>query len=332
MTKIAVLGPIPRDTIVTHQQEVIKKYGCVSHPVIALSKLLGDEGTVIPVSNVHRKDYENIVDVFGPYPNVDTSRINCKDDKGTVIELRFIDQNNRLEKQTACMRPILPADISGLDDVDVFVFVPITDFEISLSTLAYIKNKTNGLIVFDAHGPTTTMSMTGDRYRKFWVDMDEWLPNIDILKMNLEESQACWFKNEYEVKEMASYDEEKTDHLDEMAAHVLAKGVQFFYVTLDSRGCVVYFKEGGNIRKEFIKSIYMKEVIDTTGCGDSFAGGLAYGFSVYNDPRKAAQYANALGAHRTQGKTFDVFKSKKETDQMIEAHYQDHAGAEKGDV
>lgn len=321
MKKIAVLGPIPRDTILTHQKEVIKKYGCVSHPVIALSKLMEHEGTVIPVSNVHRKDYPHILELFRPYKNIDTSHINSEDDKGTVIELRFVDQNNRLEKQTACMRPIQPRDINGLEDVEVFVFVPITDFEISLSTLVHIKNVSKGLILFDAHGPTTTMSMTGDRYRKFWVDMDEWLPYIDILKMNLEESQACWFKNEYGVEEMASYDEEKTDHLDEMAEHVLDKGVKYFYVTLDSRGCVVYFMHDGVIRKEFIKSIYMEEVVDTTGCGDSFAGGLAFGFSYFNDPVRAAQYANALGALRTQGKTFDVFKSRQETDEMIAAYY-----------
>ena len=65
----------------------------------------------------------------------------------------------------------------------------------------------------------------------------------------------------------------------------------------------------------------MKDVIDTTGCGDSFAGGLAYGFSLYKDPIKAAQYANTLGALRTQGKTFEVFKNKTETNKLISDHY-----------
>lgn len=321
MIRIAVLGPIPRDTIITHQDEVIKKYGCVTHPVIALAKLLGSEGTVIPVSTIHKKDKEGILNLFSTYSNIDTSGICSESDKGTVIELNFVDQNNRIEKQTACMRPILPKDVTGLDNIDAFVFVPITDFEISLSTLVYIKEKKEGLIVFDAHGPTTTMGMTGDRYRKFWVDMDEWLPYIDILKMNLEESQACWFKNEYTSEEMISYDEGKTDHLDDMARHVLEKGVSYFYVTLDSRGCVLYYKEDNVIRKEFTKSIFMKDVVDTTGCGDSFAGGLAYGFSLYKDPIKAAQYANALGALRTQGKTFDVFKNKEETENLIARYY-----------
>ena len=62
-------------------------------------------------------------------------------------------------------------------------------------------------------------------------------------------------------------------------------------------------------------------VIDTTGCGDSFAGGLAYGLVRYNDPIIAAKYANILGALRTQGKGFDVFKNKEETDILLNTVY-----------
>lgn len=321
MYKIAVLGPIPRDTIITHKNETIKKYGCATHPAIALAKLMEDKGEVIVISHVHKKDHQPIVDLFSPYPNVSTSGIKSSRDRGTVIELRFIDQNNRLEKQTAFMDPILPEDVAPFLDSNVFVFVPITDFEISLATLQYIKKNSEGLIIFDAHGPTTAMNINGNRERKFWIDKDEWLPYIDVLKMNLEESQCCWFKNEYSLEEMINYDDNRTDHLDAFAEYALQKGVKVLYVTLDSRGCVAYFLKDGKIKKEWINSLPVENVVDTTGCGDSFAGGLAFGFAFYNDPVIAAQYANTLGAMRTQGKTYDVFKNREETETLMEKHY-----------
>ena len=64
MKKIAILGPIPRDTILTHKNETIQKYGCATHPAIALAKLLKDTGEVIIISHVHKKDHSAIQGAF----------------------------------------------------------------------------------------------------------------------------------------------------------------------------------------------------------------------------------------------------------------------------
>lgn len=321
--KIAVAGPIPRDTIITHKGETIEKYGCVTHPTFALSKLLGDEGTVIPITHIHRKDKTPIIDLFNTETNIVTDGIYYEKDQGTIIELKFVDQNNRLEKQLSKMSPLTAEDVRPFLDVDAFVFVPITNFEIDLNTLKIIKEESEAMIIFDAHGPTTEVNKTGDRLRRYWEDKDDWLPYIDVLKMNLEESQCCWFEKDYSVEVEGLYDENKVAHLDNFAAYILQRGVSILYVTLDSRGCAVYTKNNDQIKKEIITSMKVDNVIDTTGCGDSFAGGLAYGLVHYNDPIKAAQYANVLGAFRTQGKTFDVFKTKEETDAIIKKVYSD---------
>jgi adenosine kinase len=84
---------------------------------------------------------------------------------------------------------------------------------------------------------------------------------------------------------------------------------------------MVYTKNNTSIKKEFITSVPVTNVIDTTGCGDSFAGGLAYGFTIHNNPLKAAQYGNILGALRTQGKGFDVFKSLEATEIILNKNY-----------
>jgi adenosine kinase len=233
-----------------------------------------------------------------------------------------VDQNNRLEKQTGFMDPIVPEDLKKLLHCDVFVCVPITDYEVPLETLKYLKENSSGVVIFDAHGPTNTLTITGDRLIKFWIDRDRWLPYIDVLKMNLEESKCCWFKKEYQPEELGQFDEESTEHLPELGEHVLSSGVKALIVTLDSRGGVLFTMKGGQVHQEMVKSVKVDHVVDTTGCGDSFAGGLGYG--LLGDPTdyvRGAKFGNALGARRTQGRTFDVFLSREETEAMMLENY-----------
>lgn len=322
MKQIAILGPVPRDHIVTHNGDLIQKWGCVTHPVIALSTMAGDEIRIYPVSHVRKVDLDNVKEVFKSYRGIDMRHITSKNDQGDIISLRFLDMNNRLERQTGFMDPILPTDVKAILQCDVFVFVPISDYEISLDTLRFIKANSKGLIVFDAHGPTTACIVNGERQRKFWVDRDQWLPYIDILKMNLEEAYASWFKKEYETQDFAQEVELDFDMLRAFARHCLGMGVKCVYITLDSRGCMAYYKEGKEFTETMIPAVKVEHVIDTTGAGDSFAGGLGYGF--LKDPGDfigAARYGNALGALRTQGKTFDVFRSLAETDALIRDTY-----------
>ena len=319
---VAVLGPIPRDHITTHRGEVIEKYGCATHTAIGLAKLLGDDGTVFLVSHVRKKDETAIIDLLKEYSNIDTCHITSDADQGDVISLKFVDQNKRLEKQTGFMNPLLPEDVEELTHCDAFVCVPITDFEVPLQTLKYIKKNSDGIIIFDAHGPTNTATILGDRLIKFWISRDQWLPYIDVLKMNLEESKCCWFEKEYQSEDLGHFEDLNTDHLPALAEHSLKLGVKALIITLDSEGGAVFFMQDGRVCEELVKSVKVDHVIDTTGCGDSFAGGLGYGLlEDKTNYVKATKYANALGAQRTQGRTFDVFKSKEETDKIIIDNY-----------
>lgn len=317
--KIAIVGPIPRDTISTSKGLVIQKYGGITNPVIALSYLVSDGDEIIPIVNLRKQDRQAIENLFSKYEHIRLNGINDEKDQGAVVNLRFLDENKRIETQTACMNPILPEHVAPFLDADVFVFVPITDYEISLSTLQYIKQNSKASIIFDAHGPTNSMSIDGKRHLKFWIDRDQWLPYIDILKMNLEESRCCWFKKEYTEEELANIEHtDESDFLDAFGKHVISQGINHLLVTLDSKGCVVYSNENNEAKKQHIQSISVEKVIDTTGCGDSFAGGLGFGMVTTNNIISAANYANALGALRTQGKTFDVFKPLDVVNEIIE--------------
>ncbi len=322
MKRIAIVGPIPRDHIVTHQGDLIQKWGCVTHPVMALSAMAGDQIEVVPVSHVREVDEDNVKEVFKGARGVNLDHITSKNDQGDIISLRFIDMNNRLERQTGFMDPIVPSDFHHLLDCEVFVFIPISDYEISIEALKYLKRKSKGVVIFDAHGPTTACLITGERQRKFWIDRDQWLPYIDVLKMNLEEAHASWFKKEYESHDFADTGDVDREEMRGFAMHCLNMGVRAVYITVDSRGCLVYWKVRGKLREEMVPAVKVENVIDTTGCGDSFAGGIGFGLlQSPGDYVGAARYGNALGALRTQGKTFAVFKSLEETDKIIQSTY-----------
>lgn len=323
--KIAILGPIPRDHITTSKGQVIEKYGCVTHPAIALAKLLKGKGEVIPITHIAKVDAPPIFDLLSTYENIRLDGIYSKHDQGDVIKLRFVDQNNRLEQQTGFMHPVTPADVEPFLDCDAFVCVPITDYEVPLDTIQYIKKhgKKDAVVIYDAHGPTTTVTISGERLRRFWIERDLWLPYIDVLKMNIEEAGCCWFKKEYQPHELQGEHPELNEaEMEAFARHVLANGTKALYITLDSRGAALYTQPNGVFTSEFVKSVKVEEVIDTTGCGDSFAGGLAYGLlenrSAYV---RAGWYANALGALRTQGTTFEVFQSLEVTQALIRKNY-----------
>jgi sugar/nucleoside kinase (ribokinase family) len=318
--KVAVLGPIPRDQVVTDAGERFEKYGCVMYTAVALSALLDAGDTVVPVSHVRRRDEGPVKQIMGSFPNIDTSRITSPADQGDVVELRYVDQNRRVERQSSFMNPILPADLDQVLDADAFVCVPITDYEVAQPTLRYIKEHSRAPVVLDAHGPAMTLTRSGERHPRVWADRDLWLPYIDILKMNLDEAGSAWLAQSAEVA--ADPPRPSDEDLRDLARHCLDRGVGAVCVTLDERGCVAFFRgDSGGIAEQFVDRIEVEHVVDTTGAGDSFAGGLAYGYLAYRDYVVACQFGNAMGAQRCTGAELDVYLSREGTERQILAAY-----------
>ena len=320
--KVAVLGPIPRDQIVTGDGERFEKYGCALYTAVALSALLDAGDTVVPVSHVHRKDEGPIKELLAPFPNIDTSGITSSADRGDCVELRYFGRNRRSERQTSFMDPILPADVDQVLDADAFVCVPITDYEVGQATLRYIKENSSGTVVLDAHGPTMTLTRSGERQPRVWADQDIWLPYIDILKMNLEEARAAWLGETADLT--ADPRNRITEDLRGLAQHCLDYGVGAVCVTLDEHGCVAFYRNGsGEFTEENVDPVPVEHVVDTTGAGDSFAAGLAYGYLAYHDYVAACQYGNAMGSQRCTGPgtTLNVYLPREETDRQILATF-----------
>ena len=326
--KVAVLGPIPRDQIVTDDGERFEKYGCALYTAVAFSALLDADDTIALISHVRHKDEGPIKRILASFPNIDTSGITSSADQGDGVELRYIEQNRRVERQTTFMDPILPADVAAVLDADAFVCVPITDYEVGQATLRHIKEHSGATVVLDAHGPTTTLIRSGERQPRVWADQEIWLPYVDILKMNLDEAHSMRVGESAEMMadppKQITEEKQITGELRDLAGHCLDRGVGGVCVTLDEQGCVCFSRDGsGGVTAEFVDPVPVEHVVDTTGAGDSFAAGLAYGYLAYRDYVVACQYGNAMGAQRCTGPGTDlnVYLPREETERQIRATY-----------
>lgn len=319
--KVAVLGPIPRDHVTTHRGEVFDKYGCALYTTVALAALLGPDDLVVPVVHVREQDEQPIKDLLRHLGNVDLSLIRSHTDRGDVIDLTYVDQNERNETQSGFMHPIAPDDVASVLDADAFVCVPITDYEVPVTTLAHLRAHSRGTILLDGHGPTVSLTPGGVRVHRLWIDRDAWLPNIDILKMNLEEAGCSWFPppGGDPAAIGAPLDREE---LPAFAAHCLDRGVRAVCVTLDEDGCAIYFRGAdGGLQEHLVPRIAIPEVVDTTGCGDSFAAGMAFGHLQFADFVAAARYGNAMGAQRASGSDLGVYLDLEGTTKQVRAAY-----------
>lgn len=323
--RIAVLGPIPRDEITTHAGVRLRKYGGALYTTAVLAALMGNDGEVVPVSNLRHDDIEPLFDILGALPGVTTSHLRDAGDAGAMIELTYFEHNRRVEQQTAHMRPIMVKDIDDLYECDAFVCVPVTDYEISLDIVRALKIHGAGPVILDAHGPTNTVTRNGERHFRYWLERDQWLPYIDILKLNLQEATCCWYQSDRAGQNVdlgRNVGDLSLDELPHLADLCLNAGVSAVYVTLDERGCVVYSREqDGSTTETFVKQVKVDYVIDTTGCGDSFAGGLAFGLLKTGNFVEASKFGNAAGAQRCTASEPTAYLSLPETECQILATY-----------
>jgi len=318
---VAVLGPIPFDRVTTHRGDVLEKFGCALYTVAALSALLGPEDRICPVVHVRKQDEAKIKALLSQFRQVDLTGVRSTLDRGDVVELEYLDQNRRAERQTHFMAPIRPEDVEFVLDADLFVCVPITDYQVSQDTLRYIKQNSSGTILLDGHGPAVALTKGGGRANRLWIERDAWLPYIDILKMNLEEAGCSWFPSGASAATTTA-DPLAMEDLPRFAEHCLDRGVKGICVTLDERGCAVYYRDANGVMQEdLVDRLTVKQVVDTTGCGDSFAAGMGYGYQVTKNFVQAARYGNAMGAQRCAGTELAVYLPLEETNRQLDEAY-----------
>ena len=180
------------------------------------------------------------------------------------------NQDNRSQRVLAKADPFTVEQLQNIN-AHIFHLGSLLADDFSLDVVKYLSEK--GILAVDAQG--YLREVRGERvYPIDWTDKLEALKYIDILKVNEHEMEVL------------------TGHKDiKQAALQLAEwGVKEVLITLGSLGSVIYAE--GRFHK--IPAYPPKDIVDATGCGDTYATGYLYMRNKGVSYEKAGCFAAAM--------------------------------------
>ena len=180
------------------------------------------------------------------------------------------NQDNRTQRVLAKADPFT---VDYLEDIDARIYhlgsLLADDF--SLDVIRFLSQK--GLVSVDSQGYLREVREQ-NVYAVDWTEKKEALQYIHFLKAN-----------EHEMEVLTGYDDIA------MAAKQLYDwGVKEVLITLGSMGSVIY--DGTTFHK--IPAYKPKEVVDATGCGDTYSAGYLYKRLQGATPTEAGKFAAAM--------------------------------------
>lgn len=208
--------------------------------------------------------------------HMNTDHILFSDDTETGIALIMVDektsQNEILVVLGACST-ITDEEVESVTDVIRDSEYLLTQLETNVSSIEKVVDIAyqNGVKIILNTAPVQPIS-------------DEILSKVDLIT-----------PNEVEAEILTGICIDSRENADRAADWFFEKGVKNVLITLGGRGVYIATQE-----KRGIIPAHKVEVVDTTGAGDAFNGGLAAALSEGKDLWEAAVFANALAAIAVQ--------------------------------
>lgn len=266
MKEICCIGHITLDKIVTPKQTIYMAGGTSYYFSHGISHL-NDAKNYKLVTALAPSEYQSAEDIRSKGIEVKV----IPSQKTVYFENIYGEnQDNRTQRVLAKADPFT---IENLGDIsaNIFHLGTLLSDDFSLEVIQYLSTK--GKLSVDAQG--YLREVRGEQVHAIdWDEKIEALKHIDILKVNEREMEVL------------------TGHTDpKLAAQQLADwGVKEVLITLGSLGSLIY-AEG-----EFhsIPAYPPKEVVDATGCGDTYMTGYLYMRNKGASYLEAGQFAAAM--------------------------------------
>lgn len=248
MNDICCIGHITLDKIITPKQTIYMPGGTSYYFSHGISHLNNWKNYKL-VTSLAPSEYSSVDELTGKGLNVEI----IPSKKTVYFENSYgINQNNRTQRVLAKADPFTVEKIQNIE-AKIFHLGSLLSDDFSLDVIKYLSKK--GILSVDAQG--YLREVRGENvYPIDWCEKKEALKYVHILKVN-----------EHEAKVLTGLDDYQA------AARQLAEwGVKEVLLTLGSEGSIIYAENSFY----YIPAYPPKEVVDATGCGDTYMLGYLY--------------------------------------------------------
>jgi len=283
--RIAILGTIVYDEIVTHLGERRQSFGGITYNVAALTSLI-DRGTeLVPIAQVGYDRYDDVLALYAGYSGVVTDGLRrLADRKNAHVQLAYTSVTARTERMQNIPPPLGPEQIDLAAGCDAILVNFITGRELDMDAFARLGAEARGHLHLDVHNKITRWTPAGEREFVGLLDWRAWLSHATTVQMN-----------EFEVEQVLSRPIRGSDEYLAAAAEMLTAGPKGVMITLGPQGSVLAYRGDDGAYGCLWPAANLGTVIDTTGCGDSFSAGFLWEYLRRGDMMWANAAANVVG-------------------------------------
>ena len=280
--KVAVIGTINRDTVIRADGSKIEGYGGILYNLAVLSRLLGDRGTIFPVANIGADHEREIRGLLGRFANCELSALATVRAANNHCLLTYQSVSEKTEILSGWVGGVSREKLRTILDSDFILVNFISGSDISTTNLKWLRANTRAVIYIDFHSRTLGRKRDGARFLRRPRDWAETVACADILQMN-----------EVEFELLAGVKPSRQE-CEKFARKYLARSARGLLVTLGADGVILAERKRGAVTARQIPAAQLRRVVDTTGCGDIFAGAFVAACALGHGLRSSAE--TAVGA------------------------------------
>ena len=289
-----IIGEPCVDVIHKVNGEVLKSYGGILYSVISMAVLAKENDHITPVMNVGEDEYENIMEILGLYPNINTHGLNKVKHPTRKVFLHYNLYNNdksaRVETSSEPTYTVAYNQIENfLSGADAILVNMISGIDISIETLKNLRKNFSGFIHIDIHNIVMHTKPDGTRVH---TNVENWCTNSDTVQMNEFEIATLTKEklSEYKIAEEVLFN--KRNPVVGMIVTRGVNGVTGITKKEKSFGGETFY----DLDHIQLAAVENPHFIDSTGCGDVFASSFTLDYSVTSDFKKSLNYANRIAS------------------------------------